>query len=128
MKHNVFDTEEMVNDNYLSHADEMRIVDLAKNKSIGTLQNAIEVYAEENDHLAHGIDSIETLFPEFKDVYPGAPELLTRDQGWVGVVMQKVHKSPISRIRTRQADARGEELNALGYTKGHKKNNGANIK
>lgn len=128
MKHNVFDTEEMVNDNCLSHADEMRIVDLAKNKSIGTLQNAIEVYAEENDHLAHGIDSIETLFPEFKDVYPGAPELLTRDQGWVGVVMQKVHKSPISRIRTRQADARGEELNALGYTKGKKKNNGANIK
>ena len=128
MKHNVFDTEEMVNDNYLSHADEMRIVDLAKNKSIGTLQNAIEVYAEENDHLAHGIDTIETLFPEFKDVYPGAPELLTRDQGWVGVVMQKVHKSPISRIRTRQADARAEELNALGYTKGHKKKDGANIK
>ena len=128
MKHNVFDTEEMVNDNYLSHADEMRIVDLAKNKSIGTLQNAIEVYAEENDHLAHGIDGIETLFPEFKDVYPGAPELLTRDQGWVGVVMQKVHKSPISRIRTRHADARAEELNALGYTKGKKKNNGANIK
>ena len=128
MKHNVFDTEEMVNDNYLSHADEMRIVDLAKNKSIGTLQNAIEVYAEENDHLAHGIDGIETLFPEFKDVYPGAPELLTRDQGWVGVVMQKVHKSPISRIRTRYADARAEELNALGYTKGKKKNNGANIK
>ena len=128
MKHNVFDTEEMVNDNYLSHADEMRIVDLAKNKSIGTLQNAIEVYAEENDHLAHGIDGIETLFPEFKDVYPGAPELLTRDQGWVGVVMQKVHKSPISRIRTRQADARAEELNALGYTKGNKKKNGANIK
>ena len=128
MKHNVFDTEEMVNDNYLSHADEMRIVDLAKNKSIGTLQNAIEVYAEENDHLAHGIDTIETLFPEFKDVYPGAPELLTRDQGWVGVVMQKVHTSPISRIRTRQADARAEELNALGYTKGKKKNNGANIK
>ena len=128
MKHNVFDTEEMVNDNYLSHADEMRIVDLAKNKSIGTLQNAIEVYAEENDHLAHGIDSIETLFPEFKDVYPGAPELLTRDQGWVGVVMQKVHKSPISRIRTRQADARAEELNALGYTKGKKKKDGANIK
>lgn len=128
MKHNVFDTEEMVNDNYLSHADEMRIVDLAKNKSIGTLQNAIEVYAEENDHLAHGIDGIETLFPEFKDVYPGAPELLTRDQGWVGVVMQKVHKSPISRIRTRHADARAEEFNALGYTKGKKKNNGANIK
>ena len=128
MKHNIFDVEDMSNDTYLSHADEEQIVALAKNKGVGTLQNAIEAFSEENNFLAHGIDGIETLFPEFKDVYPGAPELLTRDQGWVGVVMQKVHKSPISRIRTRQADARAEELNALGYTKGKKKNNGANIK
>ena len=128
MKHNIFDVEDMSNDTYLSHADEEQIIALAKNKGVGTLQNAIEAFSEENNFLAHGIDGIETLFPEFKDVYPGAPELLTRDQGWVGVVMQKVHKSPISRIRTRQADVRGEELNALGYTKGKKKNNGANIK
>lgn len=128
MKHNIFDVEDMSNDTYLSHADEEQIVALAKNKGVGTLQNAIEAFSEENNFLAHGIDGIETLFPEFKDVYPGAPELLTRDQGWVGVVMQKVHKSPISRIRTRQADARAEELNALGYTKGSKKKNGANIK
>lgn len=128
MKHNVFDMEDVQQDSYLSHADEERIVSLAKNKNVGTLQNAIEMYAEENDHLSHGIDEIETLFPEFKDVYPGAPELITRDQGWVGTVMQKVHKSPISRIRTRQADVRGENLDAYGYKKGAQKKTPGNIK
>ena len=128
MKHNVFDTEETMQENYLSHSDEKEIIALAKNKGVGTLQNAIEYYAEENDHLAHGIDEIETLFPEYKDVYPGAPEMITRDQGWVGDVMQKVHKSPISRIRTKQADVRGDDLTAYGYKKGNLKKVPGNIK
>ena len=43
----------------------------------------MDIYAEQNPDsvLAHGIDGIETLFPEYKDVRPGAPELLTTDQG-----------------------------------------------
>ena len=87
----------------------------------------MEIYAEENS-LQHGIDQIEQLFPEYKDVKPGAPELLERDQTWVGVVMNKAHKSPISRIRTRQADARAAELRAKGYKKGNQKTLSANIK
>jgi hypothetical protein len=57
------------------------------------------------------------LFPEYKDVKPGAPELLERDMTWVDAVMRKTHKSPISRIRTRQADARGADMRAHGYQK-----------
>ena len=129
MKHNIFDTEDMTQNDVLSHADQEAIVELAKNRSVGTLQDAISIYCEQNkDTLAHGIDGIETLFPEYKDVYPGAPEKLTRDMGWVSTVMNKTHKSPISRIRTRQADVRGEDLNALGYKKGDKKKLSANIK
>ena len=129
MKHNIFDTEDMTQNDVLSHADQEAIVELAKNRSVGTLQDAISIYCEQNkDTLAHGIDEIETLFPEYKDVYPGAPEKLTRDMGWVSTVMNKTHKSPISRIRTRQADVRGEDLNALGYKKGDKKKLSANIK
>lgn len=128
MKHNVFDKETETQDAVLCHSDEVNIVNLAKNKAVGTLQNAIEIYAEENESLQHGINEIETLFPEFKDVRPGAPEMITRDQGWIGTVMQKVHKSPISRIRTRQADVRGDDLRALGYKKGDKKKNMPNIK
>ena len=129
MKHNIFDTEDMRQNDVLSHADQEAIVELAKNRSVGTLQDAISIYCEQNkDTLAHGIDEIETLFPEYKDVYPGAPEKLTRDMGWVSTVMNKTHKSPISRIRTRQADLRVDYLNALGYKKGDKKKLSANIK
>ena len=129
MKHNIFDTEDMTQNDVLSHADQEAIVELAKNRSVGTLQDAISIFCEQNkDTLAHGIDEIETLFPEYKDVYPGAPEKLTRDMGWVSTVMNKTHKSPISRIRTRQADVRGEDLRALGYKKGDKKALSANIK
>ena len=129
MKHNIFDTEDTTQNDVLSHADQEAIVELAKNRSVGTLQDAISIYCEQNkDTLAHGINEIETLFPEYKDVYPGAPEKLTRDMGWVSTVMQKTSKSPISRIRTRQADVRGEDLHALGYKKGAKKALSANIK
>ena len=78
----------------------------------------MEIFAEENkDTMAHGWDAedITALFPDYKDVHPGAPELLERDQSWVATVMKKAHKSPISRIRTRQADARANELRAKGY-------------
>lgn len=127
MKHNVFDQDEQKKDNYLSHSDQADILALAKTTSVGSLKHAMEIYAEENS-LQHGIDSIETLFPEYKLVNPGAPELLERDQTWVGTVMNGVHKSPISRIRTRQADARAAEIRAKGYKKGAEKKLSANLK
>lgn len=128
MKHNVFDNDEAKQENVLTHSDQGAILGLAKNKAVGTLQNAIEQYTAEHDRLAHGIDEIETLFPEYKDVRPGAPEFIQRDQTWVGTVMQKVTKSPISRIRTRQADITGADLRAFGYQKGKYKQNAGNIK
>lgn len=122
MKHNIFDADN--EQNTLCHADEVNIINLAKSNSVGSLQDAISIYAENNSHLAHGFENINQLFPDYKDVNPGAPELIQRDQGWVSVVMQKVHKSPISRIRTRQVDIRdltGEEgLRGYGYSKRNK--------
>ena len=71
----------------------------------------------------------QTLFPEYQDVRPGAPELITNDQGWISVVMKKVHKSPISRIRTSQVDIRNiESLRAKGYVKGKQKKQAGNFK
>lgn len=129
MKHNVFDNDK-TEPNVLSHSDQANILSLAKSNSVGSLQTAISIFAEQNpDALAHGIEGIETLFPEYKDVRPGAPELLTTDQGWVGKVLTKVHKSPISRIRTRQADLRNiEELRAKGYKKATQKGYTGNFK
>lgn len=128
MKHNVFDNDEIQQDNALSHSDQEAILNLAKSNSVGSLRDAMEMYCEDNDYLAHGFDEIETLFPEYKDVRPGAPEFVQRDQGWVTKVMSDVAKSPISRIRTRQADITGEDLRAFGYQKGKYKQNPGNIK
>lgn len=123
MKHNVFDKETQPQETVLTHADQMEIIKLAKSNGGCTLKHAMETYIDSNDTLKHGFvdeegnDAIDTLFPEYKDVKPGAPELLERDLTWVGAVMRGVHKSPISRIRTRFADARGAELRAKGYSK-----------
>ena len=132
MKQNVFDMDKDIPDAVLTHSDEVNIIKDAKR--IGSFRDAFIEYAESNDHLAHGFatdngdDDISFLFPEYKDVKPGAPELITRDYTWVDAVMNGVHKSPISRIRTRQTDIRGEDLTAMGYKKGTKKSDLPNVK
>ena len=116
MKHNIFDNDKQTQENVLSHSDQMEIINLAKSPAVGSLKTAMEIYASEHsDTLAHGFENIGVLFPDFKDVYPGAPDVLERDQSWVGVVMRKAHKSPVSRVRTRHADARVAEVKARGY-------------
>ena len=128
MKHNIFEGEDFRSDEgVLTHADQENIIQYAKNNRM-SLQRAIEEYAQDTEHLAHGIDDIETLFPEYKDVRPGAPEMVTRDQTWIDSVIAGVHKSPISRIRTRQADVRGTDQRAFGYQKGKFKKYPGNIK
>ena len=129
MKHNVFDQEEVIQGGVLTHADQESILELAKKPGVGSLREAINSYVAQSDSLKHGIDEIETLFPDFKNLNPGAPELIRQDQGWVGAVINKIHKSPFSRIKTRQADARIAELRAHGYQKkGDQKTLSANIK
>lgn len=135
MKHNVFDNEETNRADVLCHADQEDIIKMAKSTQVGSFQAALQMYADENN-LQHNAVSggfaegdVSTLFPEYKEVRPGAPELITNDQGWISTVMSKVHKSPISRIRTTQADIRSiEALRAKGYTKGHEKKLSGNIK
>ena len=129
MKHNVFDGYDD-KENVLSHADQQSILTMAKSNSVGSLRTAMEIYEEQNDvSLAHGFDNVDYLFPEYKDVRPGAPEIVSKDQGWIDHVLNKVHKSPISRIRTRQADIRNiETLRGKGYQKGKQKAYAGNVK
>lgn len=137
MKHNVFDRGQIDTD-VLSHADQEVIISLAKSNQVGSFQTALQIYADENN-LQHdatsggfvqtGDGNVTLLFPEYKDVRPGAPELITNDQGWISVVMRKVHKSPISRIRTGQVDIRKiDSLRAKGYEKGKQKKQAGNFK
>lgn len=122
VKHNIFDNEEreQANKSILSHSDEMKIVSMAKQSGIGSLRAAMNIFAEENANtLAHGVfdDEVEKLFPEYELLKKGEPETLTRDQSWIDAAMAKIHKSPYTRIKTRQADARIAELKAKGYQK-----------
>ena len=134
MKHNVFDNDYEYGP-VLSHSDEMDIIETAK--KFGSLKDAMAAFAEDNglshDDLAavSGFTSypvnqtpagVDALFPEWHDVRPGAPEIVTNDQAWVKAVLNKVHRSPFSRIRTSQVDLRGiEGIRAKGYAKGKEK-------
>ena len=137
MKHNVFDNDTETQGNFLSHSDQEDILKMAKSSQVGSFQAALEIYADDNDlqhdaissgFVQQGSGNIYNLFPEYKEVRPGAPELITNDQGWISVVMNKVHKSPISRIRTSQVDIRNiDALRAHGYTKGKQKKQTGNF-
>lgn len=143
MKHSVFDAEQTNGQAYISHADQEGIISLAKTTSVGSLQDALEIYAQDNE-LSHAdiaaaggfiqpteglTGDVTTMFPEYKDVKPGAPELITNDQTWISTVLNGVHKSPISRIRTRHVDIRNiEALRAKGYKKGTQKKLTGNFK
>lgn len=130
MKHNIFDgNDDVIQGNILSHADQQEIISLAKQSSVGSLKNAMDIYVADNESLAHGFESYEELFPEYELLKKGEPETLERDQSWIASVISKIHKSPITRIRTRQADARIAELKARGYQKkGNYKQEMADIK
>ena len=138
VKHNIFDNDLRTENGVLSHSDQEEILKLAKSSQVGSFQSALEIYAD-NNGLQHdavsggfvqtGEGNVTMLFPEYQEVRPGEPELITNDQGWITVVMNKVHKSPISRIRTSQVDIRNiDALRAKGYVKGKQKKQAGNFK
>lgn len=137
MKQNLFSDGKQTSKDVICHADQMAILELAKKSTVGSFQEAMAIYAEEHElqhdavssgFVSTGDGNVTNLFPEYKEVRPGAPELITNDQGWITVVMNKVHKSPISRIRTSQVDIRNiEALRAKGYQKGNQKRQTGNF-
>lgn len=118
MKHNVFDVETENDETVLSHADQADIIKEAmSNRTL--LSKAWEGFS-----LAHaedyGIKDIEWLFPEYKNLNT-PPEFIKREMDWVPVVLNGVHKTPFSRIKSMQADITEDEARAKGYIKGNRK-------
>ena len=109
MKHNVFDYDEENNENVLSHSELMEIID--DGKRYGSLHESF---------LQHGIENIDYLFPEAKSLNT-PPEFIKRDTGWVAKVMNAVHHTPFSRIKSTFADITEDEARAKGYIKGNLK-------
>ena len=123
MKHNVFDQEDNRQENILTHSDMNEILELSKQPSIGSFRQACKVYEEQNElkHNAFDEETMGMLMPEYKLIDPAEPKILYPDDTWVSSVINGVHKSPYSRVRTRRADARKAELKAMGYEKGNYK-------
>ena len=139
MKHNVFDAVTDTNEEVLSHSDMQSIIETAKKSEVGSFQAALQMFCDENDLViqhdasASGFTqsgtpaNVSLLFPEYADINNG-PELITNDQGWVNVVLNKVHKSPINRVRTDSVDIRNiDGIRAKGYQKGKEKAQSGNF-
>ena len=110
MKHNVFDTDDMETGNVLSHAAMETII--SDGKRFGSLKESFLAHAED-----YGIDNIDYLFPEAQTMNK-TPEFIQRDMGWVSTVMNGVHHTPFSRIKSVFADITEDEARARGYMKG----------
>ena len=109
MKHNVFDQEEVMMGNELSHADMEAIITDARRD--GSLKEAV---------IAHGITDIDVMFPDHQALN-NEPEFIKRNDDWVAKVLGGVHHTPFSRIKTIFADITAAEARAKGYHKGNLK-------
>lgn len=111
MKHNVFDQDEMMQGNALSHSDMEEIFSDAKRT--GSLKESFLAHAVGT----YGIDAIDTLFPEPKSMNT-PPDFIKRDTNWVAGVINGVHHTPFSRIKSMFANITEDEARAKGYIKG----------
>ena len=123
VKHNVFEGDNAQNS--LSHADYQAIFSDAKR--CGSLKEAVEnhmesgvlahaVYNEDGTEQTYGVANINWLFPDMKTLN-NTPEFIKRDTGWVSRVMNGVHHTPFSRIKSIFADITMDEARAKGYVK-----------
>jgi hypothetical protein len=118
MTRNVFEqtgggTEDKNGKHVLTH-DAMKEI-FADAQRGGSLKDAVEGYA-----LKHGIDNIDTLFPEVKTI-TSTPEFISRRVEWVNGVLSATRKTPFTRIKSLVADITFEEARAKGYIKGNLK-------
>jgi hypothetical protein len=116
-RRNVFEQNDDAPENEshtLSHDDMEGI--FAQALKLGSLKDAVTQYA--GKHLQHGVENIDILFPDAKNV-TGLPELEKRRTEWVADVLQNTHKTPFSRIKTFAGDLTQDEARAKGYIKGN---------
>ena len=114
MRYNVFDNTMDENGGELSHAAMETII--SDGKKYGSLKESFLAHAED-----YGIDGLEWLFPEDRNVNGNTPEWIKRDTGWVDAVMKGVHHTPFSRVKSTFANITEDEARAKGYIKGNMK-------
>ncbi len=132
MNQNVFDNDaEAIQHDGVMTKTEMESI-FADARRIGSLKEAVIEHGFEDltvsepsvsmqdRALAHGVETIDMLFPDFKNI-PSSPAVLARPMEWVSGVLGGISKSPFNRIRSMAFDITAEEARARGYIKGKKK-------
>lgn len=143
MKHNVFSDSQGTESNvkYLSHSDEEKIFSDAKR--LGSLREAVRQNVEDGVLVHTGIPDVPTkgmeqgketdttnyehygeygfkgphmFYPDYRALN-NTPEFISRRMDWVGVVMNGVHRTPFSRVKSMYANITEEEARARGYIK-----------
>lgn len=111
MKHNLFDNNQEIEneDNVITHSEMMSVIGDANR--YGSMKESA---------LQHGIEGIDWLFPEDKNLNM-PPEWINKNVEWVKTVLNGVHHSPFSRVKSMYADIREDEARAKGYIKGNQK-------
>lgn len=109
MQHNVFETN---GGDYIMHAqmeaNDMFKEALADMKNYGSLKESV---------LAHGVEDIDLLFPEYKAL-DNEIDFVTRNTDWVKVFMDRTRKSAFARTKSIYGDLTGDDARARGYIKG----------
>lgn len=149
VKHNLFEGDTY--ENTLTHADVAAAMDqvLKDGRKFGTLKDSYEHHMtegvlahavdttgmtvptvsnadygnpESQNYVGYGINDSSFLFPEARTLN-NIPEFIKRDTDWVATVMNGVHKTPFSRIKSVFANITEDEARAKGYIKGNLKKN-----
>lgn len=140
VKHNAFEND------YLAHAEISEALDnvIADAKKFGSLKDSYEYHMQEGalahaidttgmdvptmtnanyaTNVGYGVNGIDYLFPDARTIN-NIPEFIGRDTEWVTTVMNGVHKTPFSRIKSIYANITEDEARAKGYIKGTPKKN-----
>ena len=115
---------------------------LADGKKYGTLKDSYEHHISEGvlahavdttdmivpsvsnadyaENVGYGINGVDYLFPEARTLN-NIPEFIKRETDWVDTVLNTVHKTPFSRIKSIFANITEDEARAKGYIKGNMK-------
>lgn len=115
VKTNIFDTkdDDIKRGGTLTH-DQLKVI-MDEAKKNGSLKDAILAHATE-----YGIENIDVLFPDAKTL-SADPDWLKREDTWVPIVLNAIHKSPFSRVKSVIADMDFEAARAKGYVKATEK-------
>lgn len=139
MKHNAF-----YDDNYNGYITQEDLGDIIAHAASNKLSLRDVVDAEMEDGiLAHGVPSpipmdgmtgpsqstvsqtygvrdLDMLFPEYRSLN-NPPEWIKRDTNWVDKILNGVHHTPFSRIKSQYANITEDDARARGYIKGKQK-------